>query len=65
MAQAPKSDADVTSEVPIVVGRCGAYLKNKTDIEGIFRVSGSAKRMRELQAVLDEGPKVSNAKPLC
>jgi hypothetical protein len=47
------------SEVPIVVGRCGAYLKGKTDIEGIFRVSGSAKRMRDLQAIFDEGPTVS------
>lgn len=47
------------SEVPIIVGRCGAYLKNKTDVEGVFRVSGSAKRMRELQAVFEEAPKVS------
>ena len=46
-------------EVPIIVGRCGSYLKQKADIEGIFRVSGSAKRMRDLQAIFDEGPTVS------
>ncbi|KLT39469.1 RhoGAP-domain-containing protein, partial [Cutaneotrichosporon oleaginosum] len=54
---APDGSLYVWGEVPIIVGRCGAYLKNKTDIEGVFRVSGSAKRMRELQLRFDEGPK--------
>jgi hypothetical protein len=57
---APDGSLYVWGEVPIIVGRCGAYLKNKTDIEGVFRVSGSAKRMRDLQVRFDEGPKVSN-----
>jgi hypothetical protein len=28
-------------------------------VEGAFRISGSAKRMRELQQIFDTGPKVS------
>ena len=48
-----------TSAVPIVVAKCGLYLKeNATEVEGTFRISGSAKRMRELQAVFDTDPKV-------
>ncbi|KAA6408436.1 MAG: hypothetical protein FRX48_07518 [Lasallia pustulata] len=40
--------------VPIVVAKCGVFLKEKaTDVEGIFRLSGSAKRIKELQAVFD------------
>ncbi|KMU81874.1 hypothetical protein CISG_02890 [Coccidioides immitis RMSCC 3703] len=32
--------------VPIVVAKCGVFLKEKaTDVEGIFRLSGSAKRI--------------------
>lgn len=57
---APDASLYVWGEVPIIVGRCGAYLKNKTDIEGVFRVSGSTKRMRDLQVRFDEGPKVSS-----
>lgn len=48
----------VWGEVPILVGCCGACLKDdKSDIEGVFRISGSAKRMRDLQVRFDEGPK--------
>jgi hypothetical protein len=43
----------IIREVPIVVGRCGAYLKGKADIEGLFRIPGSEKRMRDLQALFD------------
>ncbi|KAI9764216.1 MAG: hypothetical protein M1840_008606 [Geoglossum simile] len=40
--------------VPIVVAKCGIFLKEKaTDIEGIFRLSGSAKRIKDLQAIFN------------
>ncbi|KAF2138671.1 uncharacterized protein K452DRAFT_328496 [Aplosporella prunicola CBS 121167] len=36
--------------VPIVVAKCGVFLKEKAvDIEGIFRLSGSEKRIKELR----------------
>ncbi|KAK7520739.1 hypothetical protein IWZ03DRAFT_413448 [Phyllosticta citriasiana] len=36
--------------VPIVVAKCGVYLKEKAvDVEGIFRLSGSEKRIKELR----------------
>lgn len=48
------------SAIPVVVAKCGLYLKeNATEVEGTFRISGSAKRMRELQTLFDTGPKVS------
>ncbi|KAL3476912.1 hypothetical protein BJX99DRAFT_227162 [Aspergillus californicus] len=40
--------------VPIVVAKCGVFLKEKaTDVEGIFRLNGSAKRIKDLQEVFD------------
>ncbi|KAM0284854.1 hypothetical protein ACHAQH_001775 [Verticillium albo-atrum] len=40
--------------VPIVVAKCGVYLKEKaTGIEGIFRLSGSEKRIKELKNIFD------------
>ncbi|KAL1894938.1 GTPase activating protein (GAP) for Rho1p [Sporothrix stenoceras] len=40
--------------VPIVVAKCGVFLKEKaTDIEGIFRLSGSEKRIKELKLAFD------------
>ncbi|EER45653.1 rho GTPase activator [Histoplasma capsulatum H143] len=40
--------------VPIVVAKCGVFLKeNATDVEGIFRLSGSAKRIKDLQEAFD------------
>ncbi|KAI4763888.1 RhoGAP-domain-containing protein [Aureobasidium sp. EXF-3400] len=40
--------------VPIVVAKCGVYLKEKaTDVEGIFRLSGSEKRIKELRIAFD------------
>ncbi|KAJ9495846.1 GTPase activating protein (GAP) for Rho1p [Exophiala xenobiotica] len=40
--------------VPIVVAKCGVFLKEKaTDVEGIFRLSGSAKRIKDLQTVFN------------
>lgn len=44
--------------IPVVVAKCGLYLKeNATEIEGTFRVNGSAKRMRELQAAFEQPPR--------
>ena len=46
--------------IPVVVAKCGLYLKEHgTEVEGAFRISGSSKRMRELQTLFDTGPKVS------
>ncbi|OAA58084.1 Rho GTPase activator [Niveomyces insectorum RCEF 264] len=40
--------------VPIVVAKCGVFLKEKaTDVEGIFRLSGSEKRIKELKLAFD------------
>ncbi|RCI15896.1 hypothetical protein L249_3004 [Ophiocordyceps polyrhachis-furcata BCC 54312] len=40
--------------VPIVVAKCGVYLKEKaTGVEGIFRLSGSEKRIKELKSIFD------------
>ncbi|KDQ19367.1 hypothetical protein BOTBODRAFT_27950 [Botryobasidium botryosum FD-172 SS1] len=44
--------------IPVVVAKCGLYLKeHATEVEGTFRVSGSNKRMRELQAVFETPPR--------
>jgi hypothetical protein len=51
------------SVIPVVVAKCGLYLKEHgTEVEGAFRISGSAKRMRELQTLFDTGPKVGLSK---
>ncbi|KAM3418616.1 Rho-GTPase-activating protein 5 [Cercospora zeina] len=40
--------------VPIVVAKCGVFLKEKaTDVEGIFRLAGSEKRIKELKVAFD------------
>ncbi|CAN8096809.1 unnamed protein product [Discula destructiva] len=40
--------------VPIVVAKCGVFLKEKaTGVEGIFRLNGSEKRIKELKHVFD------------
>ncbi|KZV64514.1 Rho GTPase activation protein [Peniophora sp. CONT] len=44
--------------IPVVVAKCGLFLKeNATEVEGTFRVNGSNKRMRELQAIFETPPK--------
>lgn len=44
--------------IPVVVAKCGLFLKeNATEIEGTFRVNGSNKRMRDLQAVFETPPR--------
>ncbi|EJD06884.1 Rho GTPase activation protein [Fomitiporia mediterranea MF3/22] len=48
----------VWGDIPVVVAKCGLYLKeNATEVEGTFRVSGSNKRMRDLQALFETPPK--------
>ncbi|KAL5612841.1 hypothetical protein BROUX41_004077 [Berkeleyomyces rouxiae] len=40
--------------VPIVVAKCGVFLKERaTGVEGIFRLSGSEKRIKELKTIFD------------
>ncbi|TIA73209.1 hypothetical protein E3P81_00237 [Wallemia ichthyophaga] len=44
--------------VPVVVAKCGLHLKETaTETEGTFRISGSSKRMKELQAIFESPPK--------
>lgn len=48
----------VWGSIPVVVAKCGLYLKeNATEVEGTFRVNGSNKRMRELQAAFESPPR--------
>ncbi|KAK6455923.1 GTPase activating protein for RHO [Scheffersomyces xylosifermentans] len=43
--------------IPIVVAKCGVYLKNNGfTVEGIFRVGGSSKRLKELQVIFNSPP---------
>ncbi|KAI9767054.1 MAG: hypothetical protein M1839_004644 [Geoglossum umbratile] len=50
----PDGKSFIYGYVPIVVAKCGVFLKEKaTDIEGIFRLSGSAKRIKDLQAIFN------------
>ncbi|KAI8084484.1 Rho GTPase activation protein [Halteromyces radiatus] len=40
--------------IPLVVAKCGSYLKrNALETEGIFRLSGSTKRVNTLQQIFD------------
>lgn len=67
-----QGESYVYGYVPIVIAKCGVFLKEKgkdcdaaieseylltlylaTDVEGIFRLSGSAKRIKELQHIFD------------
>lgn len=44
--------------VPIIVAKCGVYLKEKaTNVEGIFRLSGAEKRIKELKTTFDTAPR--------
>ncbi|CAX40581.1 GTPase-activating protein for RHO1, putative [Candida dubliniensis CD36] len=44
-------------KIPIVVAKCGVYLKkNGLTVEGIFRVGGSSKRLKELQIIFNTPP---------
>lgn len=47
----------VYGQIPIIVAKCSHFLKkNATDTEGIFRLSGSARRIKELQAIFSDPP---------
>ncbi|KAI0887494.1 RhoGAP-domain-containing protein [Annulohypoxylon maeteangense] len=49
-----KGKSYIYGYVPIVVAKCGVFLKEKaTGIEGIFRLSGSEKRIKELKLQFD------------
>ncbi|GHJ85148.1 hypothetical protein NliqN6_1550 [Naganishia liquefaciens] len=53
-----EGESYVWGYVPVVVAKCGSHLKETaTGVEGTFRVSGSAKRMKDLQAIFDSPPK--------
>ncbi|KAN0065702.1 GTPase activating protein (GAP) for Rho1p [Thecaphora frezii] len=44
--------------VPVIVAKVGLYLKeNATEVEGVFRIAGSQKRMKELQETFDTPPR--------
>lgn len=54
--------------IPIVVAKCGAYLKaNGLETQGIFRIAGNNKRVKELQFIFssppDYGSKFNNWEP--
>ncbi|KAG6853989.1 hypothetical protein C0991_011853 [Blastosporella zonata] len=54
-----KGDLYVWGTVPVVVAKCGLYLKNNaTEVSGTFRVNGSNKRTRDLQAIFERSPEV-------
>lgn len=47
----------VYGQIPIIVAKCAYYLKNNAaDVEGIFRVSGSSRRIKELQSIFSSPP---------
>lgn len=44
-------------KIPIVVAKCGVYLKsNGLTVEGIFRIGGSSRRVKELQVIFNNPP---------
>ncbi|KIY51721.1 Rho GTPase activation protein, partial [Fistulina hepatica ATCC 64428] len=44
--------------IPVVVAKCGLHLKEiATEVPGTFRVNGSNKRMKELQAIFESPPR--------
>ncbi|KAH3674724.1 hypothetical protein WICMUC_003084 [Wickerhamomyces mucosus] len=43
--------------IPLLIGKCGSYLKeNGLKKEGIFRLAGSSKRIKELQYIFSSAP---------
>lgn len=52
-----QSDGLKYGQIPIVVAKCGVYLKNNgLNVEGIFRVGGSSKRIKDLQVIFNTPP---------
>jgi hypothetical protein len=59
-----KNNQSAVGKIPILVANCAKFLKrDATKTEGIFRVSGSARRIKELQAILTD-PKQNFGKDL-
>ncbi|GMM49282.1 GTPase-activating protein [Starmerella bacillaris] len=47
----------IYGRIPIVVAKCAAFLKHDaTEVEGIFRIPGSIKRIRTLQQAFSQPP---------
>ncbi|KAI9453334.1 Rho GTPase activation protein [Russula earlei] len=58
----PSGRLYVWGYIPVVVAKCGLFLKeNATEVEGTFRVNGSNKRMRDLQAIFETPPRYGKA----
>ena len=52
-----QSDGLQYGQIPIVVAKCGVFLKkNGLTVEGIFRVGGSSKRIKDLQVIFNTPP---------
>ncbi|KAG7664403.1 SAC7 [[Candida] subhashii] len=50
-------DSAQYGQIPIVVAKCGIFLKkNGLTVEGLFRVGGSSKRLKELQTIFNTPP---------
>ena len=49
-----QEDQEVFGRIPLVVANCGKFLKTSKarQVEGVFRVNGSTKRVKELQEIL-------------
>lgn len=55
--QDKNGDDQVYGQVPIIVAKCSYYLKkNAAEVEGIFRVSGSSRKIKELQELFSTPP---------
>ncbi|KAG9098480.1 hypothetical protein FS749_003709 [Ceratobasidium sp. UAMH 11750] len=55
---APKGELYVWGYIPVVVAKCGLFLKeNATEVEGVFRINGSNRRMRDLQTLFESPPR--------
>lgn len=55
--ESTSSDVLQYGRIPIVVAKCGVFLKkNGLTVEGIFRVGGLSKRIKELQIIFSTPP---------
>lgn len=53
-----KGDSFVYGHVPVIIAKCSVYLKQKAlDVEGIFRVPGSSRRIKQLQVEFNSPPR--------
>lgn len=54
----PDGKQYVWGYIPAVVAKLGLFLKeNAIEVEGVFRIAGSQKRMKELQELFEKPPK--------